>query len=165
MVGGRRAGADDTVNTTAPDLSSSSSSSSSSTTTTTEPPTTTTTHVGFLPESASRRRGAESRRRRVRRGRKLLGGCGEQEGSSGPAGELADEVADAMATGADQVAERLGTEGVDVDAGDVRELDGGDVLCPVVRDPQPGDQATCRVELGGIDVEVDVEFGAEGESR
>ena len=94
----------------------------------------------------------------------VLGGCGEQEGSSGPAGELADEVADAMATGADQVAERLGTEGVDVDAGDVRELDGGDVLCPVVRDPQPGDRATCRVELGGIDVEVDVEFGAEGES-
>ena len=37
-------------------------------------------------------------------------------------------------------------------------------LCPVVRDPQPAIKTLPVTELGGIDVEVDVEFGAEGES-
>jgi hypothetical protein len=72
-------------------------------------------------------------------------------------------VVSAVSAGAEDLADRLGELGVDVDAGALRDLDADDLRCPTVRAPRPGDRATCQVELGSTDVSIDVEFGAEDE--
>lgn len=67
-------------------------------------------------------------------------------------------------TGGEALAERLVAvlEGAGADRID-GDLDGADVTCPRLDDPQPGDRATCVVEpRRGGEVEVDVEFDTDG---
>jgi hypothetical protein len=92
----------------------------------------------------------------------VLIGCGDSDQPDGPADALAERVADAVGGGADELVERLDELGVEVDADDLQRLDAGDLRCPSVRDPDPGDRATCQLELADTELAIDVEFGADG---
>jgi hypothetical protein len=92
----------------------------------------------------------------------LLAGCDSGTGDTSRA--LAERVTVAVGGGAEEVASRLAELGVDVDTGELRSLEPGDLRCPEVRDPAPGDRATCHVALAGEEVSIDVEFGADAEA-
>lgn len=80
----------------------------------------------------------------------LLAACNDDGGSGGSEG--ADRLAD-------RVVGVLEAQGDAVDG----DLEGADVSCPTVRDPEPGDRATCVIRFDdGRRVEVDVEFDADG---
>jgi hypothetical protein len=78
-----------------------------------------------------------------------------------PAAVLADRVQDVLTTssGGRVVAERLEAFGVDLAAD---ELAAATPRCPRVEDPEPGDEATCRLTVGDHELELVVEFGADG---
>lgn len=88
----------------------------------------------------------------------VVAGCGD-DGPDDPAGALADRVSAILEGDGDAVLQRLEEGGIGLDA---EALGDADVLCPRVSDPSPGDRATCRVTAEGVELEVDVEFGADG---
>lgn len=76
----------------------------------------------------------------------LLAACGG--GNGDPGDDLADRVVAV-----------LEAEGDAVDG----DLEGADVSCPDVRDPEEGNRATCTIRFdGGGSADVDVEFEADG---
>jgi hypothetical protein len=80
----------------------------------------------------------------------VVAGCGDDSSGAtdGAGGDLAERVVAV-----------LEADGQTVDG----DLEGADVSCPDVHDPQPGDRATCDVRFGPQrEVEVDVEFGDGG---
>lgn len=86
----------------------------------------------------------------------MVAGCADPATDAGD--QLADRVAEALADEPEAVVDRLGQQGISVDADEVR---GSSVNCPDVRDPEVGDLATCTVLLGGRTVAVDVEFAVD----
>jgi hypothetical protein len=84
-----------------------------------------------------------------------LAACGDDP--VGPDEQLAERVASALAAGAGDVVERLSELGVATDEASVADAA---VRCPAVREPAPGDRATCTATVGGTEVDVDVELGA-----
>lgn len=87
--------------------------------------------------------------------------CGDDDGGEPPS-ELEEQVAAAVADGAEDVRVRLETLGVSVEGAELEGVEGGDLLCPRVTDPEPGDRATCELTLEPALVLVDVEFAADG---
>ncbi len=81
----------------------------------------------------------------------VLGGAVAACGGGG-----SDDAGDDLA---DRVVAVLEAEGDAVDG----DLEGADVSCPDVRDPEEGHRATCTVTFdGGGSADVDVEFQADG---
>jgi hypothetical protein len=88
----------------------------------------------------------------------LVAGCADDP-PPGPAEVLADRVSRILEGEGDAVLQRLAEGGIGLDADALGEAD---VLCPRVTDPAPGDRATCRVTVDDVELELDVEFGADG---
>lgn len=90
----------------------------------------------------------------------LGGGCDDgDDASSDPADVLADRVSAVLADDSSAVLERLAEGDVGVTA---EALADADVRCPRVTEPAAGDRATCRVTTGDAELELDVEFDADG---
>lgn len=87
-----------------------------------------------------------------------VAGCAD-DAPADPADALAERVSGILEGDGEAVLQRLEEGGIGLDAD---ALAGAEVLCPRVRDPAPGDRATCRVTAGEVELEVDVEFGAGG---
>jgi hypothetical protein len=85
-------------------------------------------------------------------------GCAD-DGPDDPADALADRVSAILEEDGGAVLDRLQEGGLGVDA---EALGDAEVVCPQVRTPDPGDRATCRVVAGDLELEVDVEFTADG---
>lgn len=84
---------------------------------------------------------------------------GGDDGPADPAAELADRVHDILRSDTSSVLDRLAEGDVGVTADDLADAD---ILCPRVRAPEAGDGATCRLDAGGTELELDVEFEADG---
>lgn len=90
----------------------------------------------------------------------LAGGCADDDAApDDPAGALAERVSAVLGSEGSAVLDRLAQGDVGVTAED---LAAAEVLCPRVTEPAPGDRATCRVTAGGVELELDVEFRADG---
>lgn len=85
-------------------------------------------------------------------------GCAD-DGPEDPADALAERVSAILEDDGGAVLDRLQEGGLGLDA---RALADAEVVCPRVRTPDPGDRATCRVAAGEVELEVDVEFAADG---
>lgn len=85
-------------------------------------------------------------------------GCGDDAGGTddGSGAALAERVVAVLATEPESVIERLAELSVDVDADELDELE---LTCPAVRDPAPGNRATCTTAVGRSQLAIDVEFG------
>lgn len=91
----------------------------------------------------------------------LVGGCADDPPAD-PAEALADRVTGILEGDGEVVLQRLEEGGIGLGADALRDAD---VLCPRVTDPAPGDRATCRVAADGVELELDVEFVADGGLR
>jgi hypothetical protein len=87
-------------------------------------------------------------------------GCGDDGGD--PPSALEEQVADVVAGGAEDVRARLETLGVTVERSALEAVEGDDLRCPPVEEPDPGDRATCELALEPAVVLVDVEFAEDG---
>lgn len=94
----------------------------------------------------------------------LVTGCASGgAGGDDPAVELARRVRAVLTgPGGGQVIERAASFGFEIPGAALAE---GALLCPRVIDPDPGDEATCRLTVGDRELEIDVAFEAGGGIR